>query len=239
MRCSGLLSGGAPVIKRFQVSATVSRLGIPLLVCADAEAGLNLPSTTSIADMVGINLDLATFATAQVAGGSPEALISVIINPDAILEIDMSGGAASLTAETQKTVTTGSTDGLTVTTGDTWTGTERDEGSIWGISGANAGQFRKITSTSATAATVTVAFAQDIAVGDLFGWMPVFPYTLQTLTLTTELDEFRQDVAVATNTADFRCLEVPVNEWVNGTSVYPKRPFARFLCGDHAFNRLS
>lgn len=239
MRCSGLLSGGAPVLKRFQVSASVTVLGIPLLTPAAGEAGLDLPTTTGVADMVGINLDLATYATAQVAGGTPEALITVIINPDAILEIDMSGGAAAGTAETQKTVTTASTDGLNVTTGDTWTGTERDEGSVWGISGANAGQFRKITSTSGTAGTVTVAFAQDIAVGDLFGWAPVFPFTLQTLTLTTELNEFRQDVAVATNTADFRCLEIPVNEWVNGTATYPKRPFGRFLSGDHVFNRLS
>jgi len=231
MRCVGILNGGAPVMKRFQLSATATVLGVPYLASASNAAGLSICTTTGVTDMVGINLDLATYATAQGAT-SPEALITVIINPDAVYEIDMSGGAAAGTAQTTRTVTSASASGLAVTTNTDWTSPETDESSIWGITGANAGQFRKITSTSSTAATVTVAFASDTAVGDTFGYAPVLPWTLQTVTLTTELNEFRQDVAVATNTAKLFCIEMPVNDFLGST----RRPFGRFMARDHILN---
>lgn len=235
MEFSRLLSGGAPTIKKYQVAASVSVLGIPLLAAADATAGLALATTTSLVDMAGINLDLATYGTAQVAGGTPEALVSVIINPDAVLKIFMSGAATAGTAETTRAETTGSATGLTVTTGNTWNSPETDEGSIWGVSGANAGQLRKITSTGATSATVTVAFANDIAIGDAFGFAPVSPMTLQTITLTSDLAEFRQDVAVATNTGAMVCIELRPNNWL-GT---PGRPFGLFVARDHILNPAS
>jgi hypothetical protein len=235
MEVIGLLSGGAPIIKKYQVSATVSRIGIPLLAVAASEAGLDLPATTAINDMVGINLDTATFATAQ-GTNSPEALVSVIINPDVILKIFMSGGAASGTAGAIRAVTTASTDGLSVTTGSAWNSPEYDEGLIWGVTGENVGQKRKITSTSGTAATVTVAFASDTAIGDLFSWAPVFPMSVQTVTLTTELDEFRQDVAVASNTAELTCIEINPNDWLGRAMA---REFGLFVPADHILNKES
>ena len=228
MRVMGRLSGGAPTIKRYQLSATAARVGIPFLVSAANGAGVAAGTTTSAANFVGVNYDVATYATAQVAGSTPEATVALAIDIDLILQIFMSGGAASGTAETVKTVTTASTTGLDVTTADTWTGTERDEGAVWGISGANAGVLRKITSTSATAGTVTVAFPQDIAVGDTFSWAPNYPLSLGTLTLTTELDEFRQDVAVATNTAAYACIEMRPNDWLGR-----QRSFGLFVPNDH------
>lgn len=234
MEFVGLMSGGAPVIKKHQVSASLSRVGIPLLAVAASEAGVNLPSTTDITDMLGCNLDLATYATAQVAGGSPEALCSIILNPDAIWKILMSGGAASGTAEGTLTVTSASTDGLTITTGSEWSSPTYDEGLAWCVSGANAGQKRKVTSVSSTAGTLTVAFAQDIAVGDVFSRAPLYPLSVQTVTLTTELDEFRQDVAVASNTAKFCCIEIDPNAWLGMAG---GRPFGLFLAVDHILNR--
>lgn len=235
MEVIGLLNGSAPIIKKYQVSASVARIGLPLLAVAASEAGLDLPATTAINDMVGINLDTATFATAQ-GTNSPEALVSVIINPDVILKIFMSGGAASGTAAVERAVSTISTDGLTVTTGHTWNSPDTDEGLIWGVTGANAGQKRKITSTGATAATVTVAFAADTAVGDLFSWAPVCPMSVQTVTLTTELDEFRQDVAVASNTAELTCIEINPNDWLARAAA---RPFGLFVPADHILNKES
>ncbi len=229
MQVFGRMSGGAPTIKRYQISATAARVGIPFLVSAANGAGVAAGTTTSAANFVGINgYDTATFATAQVAGGSPEALVSLATDIDLMLQIFMSGAAASGTAETVKTVTTASTTGLDVTTADTWTGTERDEGAVWGITGANAGVLRKITSTSATAGTVPVAFPNDIAVGDTFSWAPTFPLSLGLLTLTTELDEFRQDVAVATNTAAYACIEMRPNDWIGR-----QRPYGLFVANDH------
>jgi hypothetical protein len=231
MNFAGLLSGGAPVIKKYQIPSTVSVLGIPFITSAAGSAGLTLATTTSVADMIGCNLDTATFATAQGAN-SPEALCSLIINPDAIWQIFMSGGATAGTVETQRAVTTASTDGLSVTTNTDWSSPTTDEGTIWGVTGANAGQVRKITSVSTTAATVTVAFANDTVVGDLFGYAPVQPNTLQSLTLTSDLSEFRQDVAVATNTAKFICIEIRPNNWVAGTG----RPYILAVARDHILN---
>lgn len=235
MECIGILNGGAPYLPKFQVSASLTRLGIPLLAVADGEAGLDVGGTTAVNDMVGCNIDLATYGTAQVAGGSPEALVTIIANPDAIWQILMSGGAASGTAETERDVTTAASDGLSVTTGDAWNSPTVDEGVIWGVFGANMGQLRKVTSVSGTAATVTVAFDNDTVIGDLFSWAPVCPWSLQTITLTTELDEFRQDVAVATNTAEFTCIGINPNDWLGSN----KRPFGLFLAADHLLNRES
>lgn len=231
MEFSGLLSGGAPVVKKYQISASLTVLGTPLVASAAGAAGLSAGTTTDVTDMVGCNIDLATYATAQGAN-SPEALASVIINPDAIWQIFMSGGATAGTAETLRAVTTASTDGLTVTTGHDWSSPTVDEGTIWGVTGANAGQIRKVTSVSASAATVTVAFPNDTVVGDRFSWAPVQPCTLQTLTLTSNLAEFRQDVAVATNTAKFLCIELRPNNWVAGAG----RPYILAVARDHILN---
>lgn len=231
MNFAGLLSGGAPVIKKYQISASLTVLGTPLVASAANAAGLSAGTTTAVTDMVGCNLDLATYATAQ-GTNSPEALASILINPDAIWQIFMSGGATAGTAETTRSVTTASTDGLSVTTATDWSSPTTDEGTIWGISGANAGQVRKITSVSGTAATVTVAFANDTVIGDVFGFAPIQPHTLQTLTLTSDLAEFRQDVAVATNTAKFLCIEIRPNNWVAGTG----RPYILAIARDHILN---
>ena len=127
-------------------------------------------------------------------------------------------------------MTSAATDGLSVTTGDAFDSPTYDEGSIWGASGSNIGQLRKITSVSSTAATVTVAFANDTVVGDLYGYAPFFPMAAQTVTLTTELDEIRQDVAVATNTGELVCIElIPNNFLLAGQD----RPFGLFMASDH------
>lgn len=198
-----LLGGHAPWMRKYQVAATVSILGVPHLVTAAGTAGLAVATTTGAVNMVGINIDTATYGTAQVAGGNPEALCSFIINPDAVWKIPMSGGATEGTVLATRTVTTASTTGLAVTTGDDWSSPTLDEGYLWGYDGANAGHTRKITSVSSTAATVTVALPVDTVVGDKFLYFPSAPFTLETLTLTTALTQARQDVAVATNTAEF------------------------------------
>ena len=157
MEVSGLMSGGYPLIKKYQINATVANAGVPLLVGAAGEAGLDLPTTTGAQDMVGLNLDTATYSTTQGSGASSaERLVSVIINPDAILRSRMSGGAAEGTALSLYDVTTASAGGTAITTGDEWSSPTFDEGVVWGYDGANVGQSRKLTSVSSTAGTVTV-----------------------------------------------------------------------------------
>ncbi len=175
MKVSGYLSGGAAVLKSYQVNATVANIGIPLLAGTATEAGLDLPTTTNAVDMVGLNYDVATYATAQVTGGSPEAKVRVDIRPDAILNARLSGGATEGTALTQYTISAATTDGLDVTTGDDWTSPEFDEGAVWGYDGVNASQLRKITATGTTDATPLVAFNGNHQVGDNFLRAPYWP----------------------------------------------------------------
>lgn len=215
MELAYTISGGAPLLKKYQIDATVSNVGIPLLIPAAGDAGLALATTTSAADMVGVNIDTATYVTAQQTDGtSAEREVTVIINPDAVWKMLMSGGAAENTALTLYDVTTASTDGLTITTGDDWTNPQFDEGVVWGYDGANAGAFRKITSTSATAATVTVAFDRDTAVGDNFLRAPYWPVQGTTIQLTTNLTQADASIAVGTG-AGFKPVELILNDASN------------------------
>lgn len=210
------LSGGAPLKKRYKIAASVSTLGIPLCVTADATAGLALGLTTAAADAVGVSLDLGTYSTTQ---GDTEGTVNVVINPDAVYKTRLCSGA---TAGAQLTVTTNSaaeTAGtvVTITTGDPAPNSPTmDEGTIVCISGANVGQTRKVTSVGATAATVTVPFLNDIAAGDIFIIVPLTPQDVaaDNANLTSNLAEARIDIAVATGAAvnvldlEFDCASV-------------------------------
>lgn len=209
MKVSGLLHGGAVVIKKYQVAQDVSVVGIPLLASTGDEAGLDASTATNAADMVGINYDLATYLTAQqAAGSSPEAMVAVAINPDVIIKARLSGGATVGTALVLYDVTTATTDGLDVTTGDDWGTPEFDEGAVWGYDGPNAGQIRKITTGGGTSATVTVAFDNDHQVGDNFLRAPFWPMDDgSTVTLTSDLSEIDCSAAVAT-AADLLPIEI-------------------------------
>ncbi len=199
MRMAYTFSGGAPVIKKYQVAATSSVVGVPKLIPAADGAGVAVATTTSLADMVGVTLDTATYVTAQQTDGtSAERLVSLIVNPDAVWMALLSQGATLGTALTLYDVTTASATGLAVTTGDDWLSPEFDEGIVWGYDGANVGQARKITSTSSTAATVTVAFDYDTVVGDNFLRAPYWPPQTVTMQLTTNLDGADASIAVGT-----------------------------------------
>ncbi len=234
MKVSGLLSGGAPVIKRYQINADFANAGVPALIGGAGEAGIDLPTTTACNDMVGITLDTGTYLTAQQTdNSSPEALVSVVINPDALIEARLCGGATTGTALSANTVTTASTDGLTVTAGDYDTVTH-DEGWIWGYTGANAGQARKITSVTSSAATVTVAFAYDIAVGDTFMDANISPMDVPTPTLTSDFRELNVTVAVASNTAEFAVVEIVALDSANEGSA---QSYALIVARDHILNQ--
>ena len=143
-----LTGNSVPVMKKYQVAATVANVGVPLLIPAAGGAGLATSTTTSAANMVGCTLDTATYVTAQQTDGtSAEREVTMIVNPDAVWRIKLSGGATEDTALTLYDVTTASTDGLAITTGDAWNSPTYDEGVVWGYDGANAGSFRKITSS--------------------------------------------------------------------------------------------
>lgn len=208
------LYGTAPLIKKYQVGEDMATAGVPVLIGGAGNEGLALASTTAAADLVGITLDTATLVTAQQTDNSdPAATVTVIIQPGAVYKARLSGGATSGTALAQHTVTTASTDGLTVTTsGSTWNSPSYDEGVVWGYAGANAKVARKITSVAANAATVTVAFPIDIAVGDTFLRAPFVGSPVgmedQFVQLTTTLDEINTAVTIDTDNNNFRIVDL-------------------------------
>jgi len=216
MRLAYTLSGAAPHYKKYQIAANSLTVGVPKLIPVTTAAGVAVATTTSAADMVGVTLDTATYVTAQQTDGtSAERLVTLIINPDAVWAMLMSQGATLGTALTLRAVTTASSDGLTVTTGESWTATEYVDGVAWGYDGANVGQMRRISSTSATAGTMSVAFDYDTVVGDNFIRAPWWPSQSLAIQLTTNLDGADASIVVGTG-AQFKTVELVLGDHTNG-----------------------
>lgn len=232
MELAYTMSGAAPLMKKFQVNATVARAGVPLVIPGAGNAGVVLATTTGAADMVGVNLDTATYVTAQQTdGSSAERKITLVVNPDAVWRMLMSGGATENTALALQTVTTAATDGLSVTTAAEWSSPTFDEGFVWGYDGANAGQARKITSVSSTAGTVTVAFDQDTVVGDNFLRCPYSPIQGTTIQLTTLLTQADASIAVGTG-AHFKTVELLLRDINNEGRT---NSYVLAVSGDHVW----
>lgn len=212
MEIAGLLSGGAPVIKRFQIGEAMATSGVPVVVATAGDGGVKLASTTAAADMVGVTLDSqSTLVTAQQSDNSdPERLVSVVVNPDVMLRAKLSGGATADTAMLIGTVDTASTTGLDVNTEIDYT--NFDEGGIFGFSGSNAGIFRRIGVGDSTDATVVVAFPADIAVGDVFLHIPFYPGSNQFVQLTSNLAQVDCSAAVDADNNNFRVLELDLRD---------------------------
>lgn len=209
MEFAKLMSGGAPTILKFQIGIAMPDVGVPLVIGGAGKAGPVLAATTTAADFIGVTTDLqATLVTAQqTANANPAREVSVIVNTDAIYKVKCSGDSTSGTDLSTFTVTTPSTDGLVVTAG-VFDSPTLDEGTIHCISGANAGITRKITSVSSSAATVTIAFPNDIDVGDQFVAVPFHPNEDQFVQLTSDFTELDCSVAVDTNNNNFRVLGI-------------------------------
>lgn len=234
----GLMSGGAPFMRKYQVEETFANPGVMGLIAASGTAGLDLPTTTTAVDCAGLTVDTATYSTVQGTGeNSAEALVTVILNTDCIWRWRLAGGATAGTALAPRTVTSENSGGTVVTTGDDWSSPTLDEGTIWCYSGANAGMARKITSVSTLAATVTIPFDNTIAVGDQFIGHPWSPwdvnYNMQTTTDFTEADI---TIVVGTGQDDWYTIGGELKTiYEEGTT----DSYAHFIFGQYLINQLS
>lgn len=199
MEFLGTLSGSSPVIKKYKASAAQAVGTIVLRSAADASGQFSTSATTSFADSLGLCLDnglnagaTITYSTTQ---GDPEAVYGIIVNPDQILRAKMVTGATG-TSITSDTIVTASSNGLTAVGGTSVASPSMDEGILWYLSGANVGKSRKITSVSSVTATVIVPFAAN-AVGDTYCYAGL-NVGLTGVTLTTNLQNVRTDIAVST-----------------------------------------
>lgn len=216
------LSGGSTaIVKKYHVAATNTVIGRPYLKCADGGSGIVLGTTTGAVDFIGVNVDAAgTYVTAQQTDLSDTArTTALIINPLAVYRARLSGGATDGTALTAHTVTTATTDGLTIThSAFDGSSPDLDEGVIWGYSGANAGKYRKIVSNSSTTTVVTVAFPVDDAVGDQYLHAPIYPTRSIVAQLTTNCTEIDATAAISGD-ATLVVAEMILNDMAgNGTT---------------------
>lgn len=231
--------GGLPMIVKNQINETFADAGIICLEVADGTGGVAISSATAMANAVGLTVDSATYVTAQQTDGtSAEREVGIIIDPHACFRALMTGGATEGTALTLATVTTDTTDGLDVTTANfAWNSPDIDEGAVWAFDGVNVGQVRKMTTTSSTVATPTVAFDNNHVVGDRFLGCPWWPLdaTASQLNTTTLLYQARADVAGGTGGAIF-CISLELNDIGNdGTT----NSFINFMLADHTLSQTT
>lgn len=222
-----------------KLSATVVE-GQPVIASGTGTDGgvITDPTTTSLADMVGIVLGASSFnphgggvgtLTFSTTQADTEGLVRVIINPDAIIESRMSGGATTGTSLSPITNTSASAGGTTVT--GTHASASLDDGIAWGLAGNNQGLSRKITTwTSTTSFVVTVPFPRAIAVNDTYLAAPYLPLTTRKVQLTSDFLEADASIAVGTG-GDATIVEVVLQGIDNS--------FVRFIARDHVFNELS
>jgi hypothetical protein len=235
--------GSVPVVKKFQFGVTLTTVGIPFTVPASNTAGVVIGTTTTATDLVGISIDKGTVATTQAAqstfsttqgtgASSAERVVSLIVNPFAVWAFKMSGGSTSDTVLASQTVTTASSGGTAITTAAEWSSPTFDEGVTWGYTGANAGRFRKVTSVSSTAGTVTIPFDVATVVGDVFLRAPYWPMQTVTIQLTTTLEQADASIAVGTG-APFRVVELRLRDATDSGNV---NSFVLAVSNSHALN---
>ena len=223
------LSGtSTPFIKKYQVAASNSVLGVPYLQNAGSGGtGIVLGTTTGAANALGVNVDTAgTYVTAQQTDNSDtQRLTSVIVNPHAVYRALLSGGTTSGTALVLYTATSGGSDGLTVVMDVSVASPDMDETYFFNLSGTNGGSKRKCTSTSTTTATFVVAWRYDAVAGDTFVSAGFTPTQTEALTLTAELTGV--NASLAPTGAAYNCVEVLFD---SRTTSYGLIEF-----GDHCF----
>ena len=177
-----------------------------------------------------MNLDTAVYSTTQGTGSSSaERLVSVIINPDAILRARMSGGATEGTALAQHVVTAQDTAGTTITTGTVWNNPDMDEGVAWCYSGANVGQARKIVDADGTTATLLIPFDRTIEIGDVFLRAPYALMQGYAVQLTTNFYEADASIVVDTG-AGFKVIDWELNDLSNDGTL---KSYIEMLPTDH------
>ena len=225
MELSGLMSGGAPLLKKYTVAADVANAGVLVTDGGAGSDGVIPIATTAAVDVVGLSMDSATYVTTQ--GSTSHAAITVAINPDAIIAARLAGGATSGTALTAYACTTAASDGLSVIT------TEFDvaspdlvEGMVWGAEiGSNQGVSTYITGTASNDATVTMPFAA-IVVGDTFYYTNVSPHRTILAQPTSDFLEL-DSTAVTTTDAELVCIDVDLQSSTDS--------FAYMLADGHMF----
>ena len=94
-----IISGGGPVIKKYLVDAGTPDFtiaGSPAIASATSESGVAPMAAGTLADYVGLSLDTATYtATQATIQSTGPGIISLVVNPDAVIRLRMSGSGTA------------------------------------------------------------------------------------------------------------------------------------------------
>lgn len=224
-----IISGGAPLLKKFKTGTGADNVfpGAPLIASASGVAGVVPMAAGTLADYVGLGLDTSVYTTVQSAA-MVEGVVTACISPDIAIRSLMSGGSTAGTLLPVITNTVASSGGtlVTITTGDIVPNSPTMlHGTLICLTGNNAGDRRKVTTVSATSATVLVPFRYAIAVGDTFTLVPYFPGAGSALggddlTLTTTPGTLvtEADASVASTTVAVRFAHTDIQYDINDPS---------------------
>lgn len=223
MELSGLMSGGAPILKKYTVAADVDNPGV-LVTDGGANSDGVIPITTDNAiDVVGLAYDTATYTQTQ---GAEVATVTVAINPDAIIKARLAGTATTGSALVSYACTSAASDGLSViTTEFDVASPSLDEGTVWGADGPNLGVSTYITAVATNDATVTMPFAA-ISVGDGFYYSSVSPHRTILAQTTTDFLEI-ENLNVTSTDCEFVIIDMDLQGSLDS--------YAYFLCDGHLF----
>ena len=239
MKYQHCLMGGDAFIKTLKVGATVAKDTF-VIFDTNKYGQCTTCTTTSAADWMGLAISGGTYdATPTVAEGG-EGTVQVIINPLAVYRGRAWGSAAKaeLSAATLnvQTQTIASKTVLTSAAGYT---NDKDTGTLFMLTGANAGMSRILTShVDATSCTVTVAFPENMAVGDKgvavqYGVGGSAGHTALH-TMTTDLTGFDDSVALGTGAA-VSVVDVELERPINATNPVI---YVDFILTNHLFNPI-
>lgn len=234
-----ILSGSKIARRKMRVGISVTSAGVPLIGPTANNEGVLLGATTTSVDAVGMSIDTATYNTAQQSDGSdPTEWVDVIINPDAVWQSRLSGGATTGTALTAYYNTVASSTGVLLTLSATSGGatvdtTNFDDCPIFCYSGANAGLYRRAEPADGTDINLTQAFQYAIAVDDRFFGCPVTEGGIASVTWVTDLTEINAAVTVSANSAStWRAVDLILND-VGNDGLY--KSYANVICCDHQY----
>jgi len=238
-----ILSGSKIARRKMRVGITISNPGVPLIGPTANNEGVLLGATTTSADAVGMSIDTATYNTAQQSDGSdPTQFVDVIINPDAVWQSRLSGGAGTGTALTAYYNTVASSTGVLLTLSATSGGSTVDTSNfddcpIFCYSGANAGLYRRAEPADGTDINLTQAFQYAIAVDDLFFGCPLTEGGQATVTWNTDLTEINAAVSVSANTTStWRAVDLVLND-IGNNGLY--NSYVNVICADHHYSGSS
>lgn len=227
------------LIEGFKIGATVIAGQATIIggAAGTAVATMTDATTTSLADAVGVTLGAGTYSTVQGAG---DVEVKTSYGPLSVFTANASGGAGAATplATTAPanvlTNTTASAGGTVITAAEVGT-VDMDGGFVFGLTGANKGLSRVlVTHSDNTSETVTQPFTYALAVGDKFVRLPWSPFIVQTVQLTTLLNEANAIIATGTGGT-----AVVVKVTVNFHDETAPTAKVSFTFGNHILNPLS